>query len=589
MRTFAQKPMTNQQDISSTPMTPGRTHFEQSHNVPSILHLHRTIGNQAVQRLLQPNTDELQSGPATTASKRFGHDFSRMPVFAQPDSEIQPKLTVSTPKDRYEQEADRVADQVMRMPEPELERNYAYGGGRPECINEQAGRELAQPKPILANYDAKPAETLIAQNGTPSNGRPLDSNTRKFMESRLGQDFTRVRVHTDPVAAQAAFAFQARAFTLGHDIAFGEGQYAPNTLNGRRLLAHELTHVVQQRAAGAPAVIQRQQEDEQQQPDGGTPEAQPLPQQSGQGLAQVVQQQQQQQRPWTPRIPYIWFDLHDSFRALAEPQGPYLYSSYAYVDRVVNPNFQNNLNPGPVRDLTTRLPSGWPAQRNDLQWFFSTKFFVDAGDAHLPPQYTRLETSADIRFAPTAGGAGFSYQFSDNNPSYLSPGTLSYPFTLNTIPFGFRAQDVIMEPGTLHWDARLLVAYADDRVPLGIDFLPPPGITNTNALVEEIANLGLRRRDPMPGEAARRYRVSYTPRANDRFDIHIDTTEEDGSALTRRTLPNIERGSLVLPPALVIVIGADFETFGRSSAGRRHVEIRASQRAPFERLAASTP
>jgi len=342
-----------------------------------------------------------------------------------------------------------------------------------------------------------------------------------------------------------------------------------------------MAHVVQQRAAGAPAVIQRQQEDEQQQQQGGAaPQAQPLPQPSGQGPAQVVQQQQQQ-RPWTPRIPYIWFDLHDSFRALAEPQGPYLYSSYAYADRVVNPNFQNNLNPGPVRDLTTRLPSGWRAQRNDLQWFFYTKFFVDAGDAHLPPQYTRFETSADIRFVPTAGGAGLSYQFSDNNPSYISPGTLSYPFTLSTNPFWFRAQDVIMEPGTLQWDARLLVSYADDRVPLWIDFVPPPGITDTNALDAAVASRGLRRRDPAPGEAARRYHVSYTPLTNDRFDIHIDITEDDGSVYPRRTLSNMDRSALLLAPALVILLATDVETFGGSSVGRRHVEIRASQRAPF--------
>ena len=259
----------------------------------------------------------------------------------------------------------------------------------------------------------------------------------------------------------------------------------------------------------------------------------------------------------------------------AAPQGPYLYSSRAYVgDRVVNRNFQDNLNPAPARGLTTRVPSGMPRSGTTSSGSSTPGSWSDAGDAHLPPQYTRLETSANIRFVPTAGGAGFSYPFSDDNPRYTSPGTLSYPFGLTTNPFWFRAQDVIMEPGTLQWDARLLVAYADDRVPLWIDFAPPPGITDTNALNAEVASQRLRWRDPAPGEAARRYRVSYTPRTNDHFDIHIDVTEEDGRVLPRRTIPNAGRSGLLVP-ALVISIGT------RSSFDQRNVEVRASQRVPF--------
>jgi len=77
-------------------------------------------------------------------------------------------------------------------------------------------------------------------------GRPLDSAVREFMEPRFGHDFSRVRVHTDGGAANAAQAVQARAFTDGRNIVFGSGEYAPSTREGKRLLAHELTHVVQQ-------------------------------------------------------------------------------------------------------------------------------------------------------------------------------------------------------------------------------------------------------------------------------------------------------------------------------------------------------
>lgn len=82
-----------------------------------------------------------------------------------------------------------------------------------------------------------------------SSSQPLDRITQEYMESRIGLDFSRVRVHTDSRAGDAAEGIGARAFTVGHDIVFGAGEYAPHTESGLRLLAHELTHVVQQRAA----------------------------------------------------------------------------------------------------------------------------------------------------------------------------------------------------------------------------------------------------------------------------------------------------------------------------------------------------
>jgi hypothetical protein len=78
-----------------------------------------------------------------------------------------------------------------------------------------------------------------------SPGRPLDDSTRAFMEPRFGHDFGRVRVHTDEHAAESARAVNALAYTVGRDVVFGAGQYRPATAEGRRLLAHELTHVVQ--------------------------------------------------------------------------------------------------------------------------------------------------------------------------------------------------------------------------------------------------------------------------------------------------------------------------------------------------------
>jgi hypothetical protein len=90
-----------------------------------------------------------------------------------------------------------------------------------------------------------------------SPGQPLDSTSRAFFESRLGYDFSGVRIHTDARAAESARSLDALAYTVGRDVVFGAGQYAPTTREGRRLLAHELAHVAQQRGDSAARSIQR--------------------------------------------------------------------------------------------------------------------------------------------------------------------------------------------------------------------------------------------------------------------------------------------------------------------------------------------
>jgi hypothetical protein len=102
----------------------------------------------------------------------------------------------------------------------------------------------------VPNTPAPAAGTSIAPKAIESNGHPLDRATRSFMESRFGHDFSRVRVHTDTSAAESARTLGAQAYTVGHDLVFGPGRYAPETASGMRLLAHELTHVVQQSFGG---------------------------------------------------------------------------------------------------------------------------------------------------------------------------------------------------------------------------------------------------------------------------------------------------------------------------------------------------
>ncbi len=158
---------------------------------------------------------------------------------------VQPKLIVGPPGDKYEQEADRVADRIMRMPEP--------GGIRQEVTEEE---ELVQPKRIASRdgslTDALPTGLEAVRSG----GQPLPAEARAFFEPRFGYSFESVRVHTGAAAEDAAARIGARAFTLDSSVAFGRGEYGPDTAAGKTLLAHELTHVVQQ--AGGRQRIQRQ-------------------------------------------------------------------------------------------------------------------------------------------------------------------------------------------------------------------------------------------------------------------------------------------------------------------------------------------
>ena len=133
MRTFAPKQKSSHQTKSASWKAQGQESFAHNHAVPSILHLQRTIGNHAVQRLLQAKVEENQVEYSTVSSTRFAHDFSRIALFSPSPVQVQPKLAVNTPGDVYEQEADRVADQVMHISEPQLQHSCPYGGGCPEC------------------------------------------------------------------------------------------------------------------------------------------------------------------------------------------------------------------------------------------------------------------------------------------------------------------------------------------------------------------------------------------------------------------------------------------------------------------------
>ena len=156
---------------------------------------------------------------------------------------LQRKLSIGASNDSLEQEADRVAGQVMAM-----STNSSIGSALPR-IQRFIGQSTGGADTAPASVDR-----VLA-----SSGRPLDLALQQVMGHRFGHDFSQVRVHTDVTAEQSARDISAHAYTAGHDIVFGKGQFASESHTGQRLLAHELTHVIQQSSVFANSSIQRQE------------------------------------------------------------------------------------------------------------------------------------------------------------------------------------------------------------------------------------------------------------------------------------------------------------------------------------------
>jgi Domain of unknown function (DUF4157) len=224
-----------QQHLSPTQKTivssQSHTQAIAQHSTHPIEQLQGAIGNRAVNQLLA-NQPIVQAKPMF---RGLSHELV-----------VQPKLTIGDVGDKYEQEADRVATNVVsQMNAPE---NSAI---QRQEMSEEENEEKLRLKPVVqrlsdGNETAAPPDLEASIQQVKGSGQPLPITIRQPMEQALGANFKNVKIHTDPQADQLNQSIQAKAFTTGQDILFRHGEYNPGSRVGQELIAHELTHVVQQ-------------------------------------------------------------------------------------------------------------------------------------------------------------------------------------------------------------------------------------------------------------------------------------------------------------------------------------------------------
>jgi hypothetical protein len=218
--------------------------------------LQRRRGNAFVQRAV------LQGKASENAAPRPGRiSLARRPRILQHSavSGVQSKLIVGASNDVYEQEADRVADVMMHEAgsAPLVGDASTANAQRRACggiadLDDERATCGERRLEIQRTTNGRDGGRIAPANAVPGGGgQPLPSNIRGYFEPRFGHDFGDVRLHTDPAADGLAHALDASAFTVGSHIAFRGGQFLPESNAGRRLLAHELSHVVQQGCAPA--------------------------------------------------------------------------------------------------------------------------------------------------------------------------------------------------------------------------------------------------------------------------------------------------------------------------------------------------
>jgi hypothetical protein len=224
--------------------------------------------------LVDTHSDEQRANLVTQLQQSYGNAYVQRLLNSRA---VQAKLTVSPPDDEYEIEAERMADavtqiqgyQIQRQAEEEEEEEEELiqpkivGSQLPAASQiqrqteeeEEEEEEALQPKSTGSQFPVVSEDLETRINTARSSGQPLTDSVRASLEPYFGHDFSQVHIHTDAEADRLSQQLGAEAFTTGHDVFFREGAYQPDSESGKELIAHELTHVVQQKAVPA---LQRQ-------------------------------------------------------------------------------------------------------------------------------------------------------------------------------------------------------------------------------------------------------------------------------------------------------------------------------------------
>ena len=237
-----------------------------SHARHPLFTLQRSIGNQALLRMLRQQSAE---GSAPVGD-RPSWDLSHIPIYPSERSKaaqrnpfqtvaappaVQPKLEVGAVDDPLEHEADRVANEIIRMPDPDVSVTSAPAQVSRKCDACEEDKQKLQRKPAPMSKTQTAEAPAVVREVLQSPGQPLDTTSRAYFEPRFGRDLGHVRVHTDARAANSAQAVNALAYTVGHQVIVG----FPGTVDRKHLLAHELVHVLQQSSTPAKSpLLQRQ-------------------------------------------------------------------------------------------------------------------------------------------------------------------------------------------------------------------------------------------------------------------------------------------------------------------------------------------
>ncbi len=261
-------------DRKAKPETSSKTteHLSEKQQPTNLL---RSRRSQPMQQ--RENLAAMQNAYGNQAVLRMRQEESQRSSRQDSLTFIQPKLNLSKPGDKYEQEADQVAERVMQISDSQvsltplkqslaiesLPKSYGQRLDRQVMADEDVEKtmfndvdseqseediepdETGMPKRENGSSDLTPAEVSsvdIPREG----GSPLTKEVRNFMEPRFDYDFGKVNIHTNTASVQSAQQLNARAYTVGENIYFNQGQYTPDSNEGRKLLAHELTHVIQQ-------------------------------------------------------------------------------------------------------------------------------------------------------------------------------------------------------------------------------------------------------------------------------------------------------------------------------------------------------